>query len=237
MSSCGVMDERERAAQVERVAAGDADALQRLIIHYHPILRQVVETRIDAAFRGHIDADDVLQQAYVAAFRVLAAPRQSPSASEGPVSAIQNPNSKIQNLHFDSPAGFYKWLEAVACNQLRDMERALRRQKRDVARQARSVPNPSASYPSLLHRLAGRESTPSRRIGREEAVAAVLSCLARLNDDQRAVVRMRFLEDVPVAEIARRLDKTETAVYTLCHRGLKALRERMVSITRYLTHL
>ena len=225
------MDEQQRTERVARVLAGAADALQQLIVHYHPILHHAVETHVDAALRSRIDPDDVLQQAYVAAFRALSAPRQSPSGSDGPAPDPQ------PAPHFDSPASFYKWLETIALNQLRDLERALRRQKRDVARQARDVPNLSDSCPNLLNRLAGRDSTPSRRVGRAEAVAALLSCLARLNDDQRAVVRLRFLEDVPVAEIAQRLGKPATAVYTLCHRGLKSLRERMVSITRYLTHL
>ncbi len=235
------MDEKQRAERVARAAAGDADALQQLIVHYHPILHHALETHIDAALRGHVDPADVLQQTYVAAFRALSAPHQSPSGSEGRVqspSGSEGPAPDPRPLpHFDSPAGFYKWLETIALNQLRDLERALRRQKRDVARQARDAPNLGDSCPNLLNRLAGRDSTPSRRVGRAEAVAAVLSCLARLNDDQRTVVRLRFLEDIPVTEIAQRLGKTETAVYTLCHRGLKSLRERMVSITRYLTHL
>ena len=65
----------------------------------------------------------------------------------------------------------------------------------------------------------------------------MMTSLARLSEDQRAVVQLRFLEDVPVAEIARRLGKTETAVYMLCHRGLKSLRELLGSLTQYLTKL
>ena len=36
------MDEGQRAEQVRRVNAGSADALQRLIIHYDPVLRRVI---------------------------------------------------------------------------------------------------------------------------------------------------------------------------------------------------
>jgi RNA polymerase sigma factor (sigma-70 family) len=62
-------------------------------------------------------------------------------------------------------------------------------------------------------------------------VAAVLTCLARLPDDQRAVVRLRFLEDVAVGEIAKRLGKNEMAVYQRCHRGLEALRTLLSAVT------
>ena len=67
-------------------------------------------------------------------------------------------------------------------------------------------------------------------------MAAVLSSLARLTEDQRDVVRLRFLEGKPVAEIAIRLGKTEAAVHMLSHRGLKALRELMTSLSDYISH-
>ena len=64
-----------------------------------------------------------------------------------------------------------------------------------------------------------------------------MSCLARLTDDQRAVVKMRFLEGRAVTEIAAALDKTENAAHVICHRSLNELRQLMMSITHYLTSL
>jgi RNA polymerase sigma-70 factor (ECF subfamily) len=207
------MTAEELAALVKLVARGDRDALQRLIVHYHTPLRRALEARVEPSLRHHIDPDDVLQEAYVNAFNA------------------------IVECHFDSPAGLYKWLETIAACRLKDQERALRRQKRDVGREVRGRRETTASYPDLVHRVAGDESTPSRRIARNEAIAAVMSSLARLGDDQRRVVRMRYLEGQSVAEVAKRLGKTEAAIHMLCHRGLKSLRELMVSITRYLTRL
>lgn len=207
------MDENELTALVESAAAGDSDALQRLIVHQHKALRAAMAAAMDGTLRGRVDPEDVLQQAYVSAFRSLGA------------------------AEFTSPDHFCNWLKRIAFDRLKDIQRAQRRQKRDVAREMRDRPDRSASYPGLVARLAGGESTPSRHVARDEAIAAVMTCLARLQDEQREVVRLRFLEDVPVAEIAERLGKTETAVYTLCHRGLKSLRERMASISRYMTGL
>lgn len=205
------MDERERAADVERAAGGDADALQRLIVQYHAALRGIVTGALDGDLRRRIDPDDVLQQAYVAAFKGVASCR------------------------FDGPGAFYKWLETIALSQLEDLQRAERRAKRDAAREVRPVADATASYPDLVHHLASSDSTPSRQVARAEAVAAVMSCLARLNDEQRDVIRLRFLEGRPVADVAARLGKSEAAIHMLCHRGLKALRERMVSISQFLT--
>jgi RNA polymerase sigma-70 factor (subfamily 1) len=215
-----LMDEAERIAMVESVADGDQDALQRLIVHYHTPLRRAIATKIDASFRSYVDPDDILQQAYISAF-----------------TAIEQRQFSIAEGQRDIVGGFYKWLEAIALSRLKDQERALQRQKRDVRREVRERADTTASYPDLVHRLATGESTPSRQIAREEAIAAVMSCLARLSDDQRAVVQLRFLEGRSVADVAAELGKTESAVHMLCHRGLKSLRELMVSITHYLTRI
>ena len=64
-----------------------------------------------------------------------------------------------------------------------------------------------------------------------------MSSLARLPEEQREVLRLRFLRDVPFEEIAAGLGKSVDATYMICHRGLKTLRGLLVSITQYLTHL
>lgn len=207
------MDEAERAAQVRLAAKGDADALQRLIVCYHAPLRRLIEGDIDKRFRRHVDPDDVLQEAYIAAFKGAG------------------------DCHFDGPGAFYRWLEAIVRSRLKNQLRALKQQKRDVHREVFRRPGTSASYSDLIDRLPSPQSTPSQQVSREEAAAAMLSCLARLTDDQRRAIKMRFLEGRPVSEIASSLGKSEPAVHMLFHRGLKALRELMGSITHYLTEL
>lgn len=207
------MDERERTTQIQLAASGDPGALQRLIVEYHEPLRACVDKEIDPTLRRHIDPDDVLQDAYAAAFKAAS------------------------TCTFDEPAHFYKWLETIARNELKNRIRALQTQKRDVAREVRSSPNRSTSYPDLIGRLAARDSTPSRHVARSEATAAVLSSLARLPDDQREVIRLRYLEGKPVAHVAAYVGKSEAAVHGLCRRGIGSLREALVSISRFLTHL
>ena len=207
------MNEGEKNEQVAKALGGDVDALQRLIVHYHAILRGVVATAIGGALRHRIDPDDVLQQAYISAFTSFA------------------------DMRFGSAGHFYKWLETIALNHLKDVQRSLRRQKRDVGREVSCRVLPNASAPDLMQRLAAGDTTPSRHLAREEATAAVMTCLARLGHDQREVVRLRIIQDVPVAEIAQRLGKSEVAVYALCRRGLKSLHELMVPLTQYLTNL
>ena len=59
----------------------------------------------------------------------------------------------------------------------------------------------------------------------------------RLSEEYRRVVQWRFVQGLPVAQVARRLGKSEPAVHMLCHRTLKKLRELMGSPSKYLSRL
>jgi RNA polymerase sigma factor (sigma-70 family) len=226
------MDEQELQAEIDLATRGDRDALQRLIVHYHEPLRAKVAAGIDAASARRLDAADVLQQAYVSAFKALSNQHREPAESIN-----DRQKAASSSPHFGGPGGLYKWLEQIALNELKNQRRALGQQKRDIRREVHDPRDSRASYPDLVQRIAVSESTPSRRIARDEAIAAVMSSLARLSDEQRDVVRLRFLEGRTVRDVAEQLGKTDTAVHAACYRGLKSLRESMVSITRFLTGL
>ena len=234
------MGEQQSQNDAERASGGDADALQRLIVHCHGALYRAVEKERSPALATHIDPDDILQQTYVVAFKALSLPAEEDAAdaNSGPNEEQGAPPSQGDaQLRFENTGHLYKWLEVVAINQLRDTERELRRQKRDVAREVPLVSSASGTYPNLVRQLAASDQTPSREVAQAEAVAAVMSSLARLPDAQRNVIRWRFLQGVSFAEIACRLGKSEDATYVICHRGLKKLRGLLVSITRFLSKM
>jgi RNA polymerase sigma-70 factor (ECF subfamily) len=205
------MEEPQRAVEVQHATDGDAEALQRLIVEYHALLRRAVDARMKPATRAYLDPDDLLQQAYVAAFR------------------------KIGTCQFDGPGGFYKWLEKIALNQLADAQRALGRRKRRAVLQTRPAIDWATTCSDLIRAIPDGQTSPSQRLANDEAIAAVMSCLARLSEEQRAVIQLRFLDARPVAEVAAQLGKKEAAIHALSHRGLAALREFLVPMARYLT--
>ncbi|MFH1747225.1 MAG: RNA polymerase sigma factor [Planctomycetota bacterium] len=199
---------------VEAAAHGDREALQCLIVHYHNRLRRRLKTVLGMSGPGRIDPDDVLQQTYIAAFQA------------------------IEQCRFDSPAKLHKWLERIALNELRNQHRDLRRKKRDIAREVVTTPAAgTASYPDLMQRLTATQTTPSRRLARSETLAGMMTCLARLSPDQRAVIRLRFLEGRSVVETAMCMQRSENAVHALCYRALKELRRLLGSLTGYLSRL
>ena len=73
--------------------------------------------------------------------------------------------------------------------------------------------------------LAADQSSPSQQAMRNEQLLALAEALARLPADQRQAVELHHLQGFPLAEAARRLDRTKGAVAALLFRGLKKLRE------------
>ncbi|WP_446664926.1 SigE family RNA polymerase sigma factor [Flexivirga sp. B27] len=70
------------------------------------------------------------------------------------------------------------------------------------------------------HRSESSDPT-TQFIQRHDLLSAVLT----LPPSQRVVIVLRYLEDLPVPEVARILGKREGAVRATCHRGLEKLRE------------
>ena len=207
------MNTRERTEQIRLAVDGDRDAMQRLIVLYHEPLHASVKQRIKPSMCSQVDPNDILQEAYAAAYK------------------------SIGLCNFAGPAPFYTWLELIALNKLRDRQKALKAKKAAPTEGVQSLDDRKVAYPELAETFGGRDRTPSRELKKREAVAAVLSSLARLTDDQRDVIRLRFLESLSVEEVARRLGKTKSSVYKLISRGLRELRESLGSITRFLTQL
>jgi RNA polymerase sigma-70 factor (ECF subfamily) len=68
-------------------------------------------------------------------------------------------------------------------------------------------------------------SSPSARAIRHEQAVRIAEALTRLPEDMQQVLLGRHMDDLPHAELAERLDRTEGAVRVLYTRALRRLRE------------
>ncbi|HPF41587.1 MAG TPA: RNA polymerase sigma factor [Phycisphaerae bacterium] len=195
-----------RSELLKKIAKGDEGALQTLLQEYHAPVLNRVSVDIEARMQRYVDPEDILQETYITAFR------------------------SFRDYQFNAPGAFYRWVERIALARLQDTLRDLQRKKRDVRRNLHpgsAIRAPSADKTSVIDlfgRIHAGHSTPSGQVARLEIQGIVLTAVARLKDDQRRVIRMRFLEDRAVAEIAAATGKSEDAVYATCSRALKALR-------------
>ena len=203
-------DDTKLAAEA---VAGDEVALSKLLFLHHDRLIAEIGSRMPADVQGALSAEDVVQEAYVVAFQRI---------------ATFNPHDHDK---------FYPWLAAIARNRLMDAVKAQRTAKRGGGRVAvtDSPAGEDGEMVQVLEMLAAHSQTPSRDAARQEAVAAVERGLSHLSEDYARVLRLRYVEALPVAEVAAQLNRSEGAVQMLCQRALQALRAALGDSSQFLT--
>lgn len=195
-------------------AAGDATALQALIEVHHPRFLGLVRRKLGTDWQGKLEPEDVLQEAYVDVF------------------------AGISTLRDVDAEAFYRWVTRIIEHKLIDHIRHWRTQKRDLTRERAAAAGGAASgstYDLLLADVQAASPTPSRLLKREEALAALLACIAQLPEEQRVAVTRAYLRGEPYAAIAKDLDRTEEAVRKLVSRGIARLHECMGRASMYLS--
>lgn len=123
---------------------------------------------------------------------------------------------RINKYHIapaDNVAIFSAWLYRMAYNKMVDI---MRRESR-------------TSHLSLdyAQHMRSREPEPESVVAQLE-FEWVLQRLNLLNDAQREVILLRFIEEYNIAETAAIMQKTEGAVKALQHRALENLRQLLV---------
>jgi RNA polymerase sigma-70 factor, ECF subfamily len=182
---------------------GDRLALAKLLTVYHPLLRARAADRMEPALLLRGGPDDLLQEVYLDVAR------------------------QIDRFEDRGPGSFLSWVCAILEHKLVDARRAAHYQVRDVDREVRGFVSAGGSYWGLLDAVYLDSGTPSRAARREEALSALHVGLANLSEQHRQVLEWRFLEGLPVSEVATRLAKTDDAVVALTRRALDALRAVM----------
>ena len=73
-------------------------------------------------------------------------------------------------------------------------------------------------------------SSPSVRAVRNERLLRLAEAVATLPESQREAISLHHLQGWPLAQVARHLDRTPSAVMGLLNRGLKQLRTRLETL-------
>lgn len=115
----------------------------------------------------------------------------------------------IGRFRWSGDDSFMRWLGAIAENVILNASKRLSRSK--ALRLDRDV--------------GGQGDSPSKALRRDERFDRLEACLRRLSPDHRSVIVLARIEGLPMKEIARRLDRSESAVKNLLLRALKALRQ------------
>lgn len=195
-----------------RAIAGDEVALSTLLLLHHKRLVAEMGSKLPSDLQGSVSAEDIVQDAYVVAFQ------------------------RIASFNSQDHERFYPWLAAIARNRLMDAVKAQRTAKRGGGRVAVTAEQgEDQEMVGLLELLAVHSHTPSRSAAGHEAAEALERALGHLPEDYREALRLRYLDALPVAQIAAQMKRSEGAVHMLCHRGLQAMRLSLGETSRFLS--
>ncbi|MCA9211434.1 MAG: sigma-70 family RNA polymerase sigma factor [Planctomycetales bacterium] len=190
---------------------GDRIALQQLLLEHASLVKQHITTKIPVAVQGLIDADDVMQQACVEAFR------------------------SIRHFQPQSDGAFLAWFKSIALHRLKDAVKSLRRVKRGGEFRRVMQPSTTESHAliGLVELLSAGSHTPSRSAVRNEAVHAIQRSIQELPDDYRQAVQLRLIEGKSLDETAETMDRSPRAVRILVERAKKKMRAALGRLSLY----
>jgi RNA polymerase sigma-70 factor (ECF subfamily) len=183
-----------------RAAGGDPAAREELLAVHRRRLVRMVAVRLDRRVAGRIDPSDVVQEALLEAA------------------------GKLPDYLRQRPVAFYPWLRRLAWEHLlKAHQRHLGARRRSVAREQEGLGLPDESVLELAARLVGKATSPSHQLLRQELCQRVRSALAQLPEADREVLVLRYLEQLPLKEIALVLGLQEGAVKMRHTRALTRL--------------
>jgi RNA polymerase sigma factor (sigma-70 family) len=193
-------------------AKGDEESITRLIAaHHHRFLGFTIR-KIGVDWQGKLDAEDVLQEAYLGVF------------------------TGIAQFTYQGEDSFYHWVTRIIEHRFLDQVRALRRKKRDAAREVAADPNQASKHQAMLDRLMPDFTTASRIMRRQDAVGAMLLCMAKLPEEYRQAIQRIYLDEEPIKQVAADMGKTEDALRRLAGRAVERLAACMGHASRYLSN-
>jgi RNA polymerase sigma-70 factor, ECF subfamily len=183
--------------------AGDQAALGRLFEFYRNYLRLLARSLIHRPLQVRMDASDVVQETFLKAHREF---RQFVGSGERELVA---------------------WLRQILVRTLSNQVKHHFAQGRDQRRQESLDVLLDRSSVAIQEQLADSVASPSAHAaGREQAVL-LADALSRLPADYREVFILRNLEQVPIDEIAARMDRSPNAVRKLWRRAMVALKQAL----------
>jgi RNA polymerase sigma-70 factor (ECF subfamily) len=181
--------------------AGEGPALGRLLELYRNYLTLLARTQIGRRLQGKVDASDLVQETFLAAYRDFGSCRATTEKE------------------------LVSWLRQILAANLTDLvRRYCGAKRRDVRLERQLADELDESSRGLNLEAMARQSSPSAQASRREQAVLLADALESLPADYREVIVLRHLEGLSFLEVARRMDRSVDAVEKLWVRALARLR-------------
>ena len=192
---------------LDRAKQGEAGAVERLLeVHREP-LRRMIGLRLDPALAARVDASDIVQDVLLEAHR------------------------RLQDYLRKPAMPFHLWLRHIARDHIIDAHRHERlAQRRSVDReQPLHAARPNESSFEWAAQLFDQEPTPASAAMKQEMERRVQEAIGKLGEDDREIILMRYVEQLPNQDVAQALGLTEAAASMRCLRAVRRLQALLLS--------
>lgn len=186
------------AARFDAARLDHPETFWRLADEFRPLLLGVAARIVGPNLTPKLDASDVVQQALLAAF------------------------ARRAQFQGHDAGQWQNWVLAIVRNQARKALRHWGQERRDVRREQPLLVESENEQP-----LPAEGSSPSHQEARREEANRLLAALQRLTPDHQQVLQLRTFEDLPLGEVAVRMNRSVEAVRKLWTRAVRSLREEL----------
>lgn len=196
-------DSAETVKLLGQVRQGDWRALDELLVRYRPRLRAFIDLRLDRRVQRRLDPSDVVQETQMCIAK------------------------RIREFVEQRPMPFHLWARKLAYERLLNAQR----DHRAAARRSvdREVALPDRSSLLLARPLLARGPSVSQRLAALEYAERVAQAVGQLSDEDRELLLMRHVEELPYKEIACVLDIEPAAARKRYGRALLRLRRVLIA--------
>ena len=192
-------DSDQTSVLLERVAAGNRAALDRLLRLHRDYLRRVVQGRMEPVLTARVDASDVVQETQV----VIA--------------------KRIGDFIKRRPTSFRIWIRQKALEQLVDQRRRhIGAEKRSVLKEQNMS---DVSSMAIARKLLS--NTPSKILRKIELQEQVRGFIEQLSENDREVLSLRHVEGLSNNEVADILEIDPNTARQRYGRALRRLHQRL----------
>ncbi len=193
---------------VAQLLEGNEQVLADLFSQHRDRLWRMVNFRLDRRLAGRVDADDILQEAYLAASQRIRHYLENPSKS------------------------FFVWLRLITRQTLVDVHRRhLGAKMRSAGRETANHPGyPMATSISLVAQLLGSMTSPSQAVVKAEMTRQLEVAIEEMDPIDREVLALRHFEELTNSEVAEWLDIQQKAASIRYVRAVTRLKDILARV-------